>query len=333
MQRRDDVERGRSAGEDALLTGEATGHRAGFGLVDRARLVVDGALQMRRDKSRRNALHAVRSAVARREHRRRRGLERDDARVTARSLECPRDTRQHPRRANRAAERVQRAAGLLRQLAADAHVAGNGVLVVELIGPERAGLLHQAMHLGPHAIEERRRDAAAVARDDDQVAAEGAHRVELLFRKGVGRHRNESIAFHGAHERKRRPGAASREFDHSHARFQRAARLGPFDHRERHSIFVGPCRVVVLELDHDVGAAGLDDAAQADERRVADRVQNRFLDPHLTHLTHLTHSPLLRSASAAMNPNAVHAFPARTRSNTSRAFFASPFTRYQFPTP
>src|SRR5258708_1059983 len=79
-----------------------------------------------------------------------------------------------PRRADRAAERVQGAAGLFHQLAADAHVAGNGVLVVELIGPERAGLLQQAVHLLSHAIEERRRDAAAVARDDDEVAAEGA---------------------------------------------------------------------------------------------------------------------------------------------------------------
>jgi hypothetical protein len=109
---------------------------------------------------------------------------------------------------------------------------------------------------------------------DVQIGAEGAHGVELLFRERIRRDRREAIPLHRAHQRQRRAGAPSGEFDDAHAGTKGAAGFGPFDHRERHAVLVRAGRVVVLQLHHNLGAAGLDDVSQAHHGRRADRVQN-----------------------------------------------------------
>ena len=200
------------------------------------------------------------------------------------ALQRRRDAGDHPAGADRAAERVDPAAGLLDQLAADSHVALKRILVVELIGPERVALGQHPLDLGAHRVEQRRRDLPAVARHDEQVGAEGPHRVELLLRESIGRHRRESVALHGADQRQRRTGAAAGELDDAHAGTQGAAGFGAFDHRQRHAVFVRAGRVVVLEFDEHVGAARRDQARQADERRAADRVQDGFGNRRHDHL-------------------------------------------------
>ena len=82
----------------------------------------------------------MRAAAPFRHRRRLRRLERDDAGVAAALAQRARHAAQHAAGADRAAERVDAAAGLLQQLAADAGVAVDRVLVVELIGPERVRL-------------------------------------------------------------------------------------------------------------------------------------------------------------------------------------------------
>ena len=53
-----------------------------------------------------------------------------------------------------------------------------------------------------------------------------------------------------------------------------AARLGALDHRQRHAVLVRASRVVRLELDPHLGHPGLDEARHADDRGVADGIED-----------------------------------------------------------
>ena len=99
---------------------------------------------------------------------------------------------QHPAGADRAAERVDPAAGLLDQLAADPHVAANRVGVVELIGPERVALGEHPLDLGAHPSNSGGVIFPPSLGDDEQIGAEGAHGIELLLRERIGRHQRRS---------------------------------------------------------------------------------------------------------------------------------------------
>ena len=81
------------------------------------------------------------------------------------------------------------------------------------------------------------------------------------------------VALDRAHHGQRRSRAAAGVFDDAHAFAQRAAPLGAFDHRQRHSIFIGAGRIEVFELDVDVRGVGRNDLAQPQDRRVADGVR------------------------------------------------------------
>src|SRR5206468_1458092 len=76
--------------------------------------------------------------------------------------------------------------------------------------------------------------------------------------------------FHRADQRERRAGAAAGVLDDTHAWTQRATAFGAFYHRQRHTVLVGTGRVVGLQLDNDVRATGVDDAAKPDYGCVAD---------------------------------------------------------------
>ena len=52
------------------------------------------------------------------------------------------------------------------------------------------------------------------------------------------------------------------------------ARLGAFDHRERHAILVGTGRVDGFQLDEHVGVAGRHDLSQTHDGRSANRLQH-----------------------------------------------------------
>src|SRR5258708_4705406 len=62
----------------------------------------------------------------------------------------------------------------------------------------------------------------------------------------------------------------SRKLHTEHACFQRAARLGAFDHREPHPVLVRTGRVVVFQFHDHVGAGRRCEALQAHDRRTAD---------------------------------------------------------------
>src|SRR2546430_6747504 len=56
-----------------------------------------------------------------------------------------------------------------------------------------------------------------------------------LFRSG---HDATAVALHRAYECQRNAGAAAGVLDHGHRGFERAAPLGPLDHRQRHPVLV-----------------------------------------------------------------------------------------------
>ena len=127
---------------------EPARHRPRLLLVDGACLVVVVPREMRRHEPGCGALDAMRAAAAGRQHRRSRGLERDDPGAAATGLQRTRHADQHARGADGAAEDVDRP-DLLQQLDADLAVAVQRIGVVELIGPERARLLLQRRDTRP----------------------------------------------------------------------------------------------------------------------------------------------------------------------------------------
>src|SRR5258706_4928776 len=74
LQRRDNIESRGNAGKDSFLAREAAGHHARFGLADGTRFVVNAGGEMRRHEADSHPFHAMRSAAAGGEVRRRVGL-------------------------------------------------------------------------------------------------------------------------------------------------------------------------------------------------------------------------------------------------------------------
>lgn len=68
--------------------------------------------------------------------------------------------------------------------------------------------------------------------------------------------------------------AAAGVFDDPHAVAEGAALFRALDHRERHSILIGPGRVEVFELDDDVSRPWGDHTMQTRQRRVANGVKD-----------------------------------------------------------
>ena len=161
--------------------GEPSRHRTRLLFVDRPRFVVRLVQHVRHDAAGTNALDAVRAAPSFGHRRRCCGLERHDSRAAAAFAQRARHAAQHAAGPHRAAVRVEPAAGLLEQLAADAGVAVERVGVVKLIGPERVRLGRQLRDRFLEALEERGRHLAAVARHHPQLRAERAHRLQLFL--------------------------------------------------------------------------------------------------------------------------------------------------------
>jgi EmrB/QacA subfamily drug resistance transporter len=189
-----DVQSTGGADEHALLPRQPARHGARILLVHRPGLVVGTILHVRRNVSRGDPLDAMCPSVPGRHRGRRAGLERHDASAAARLAQRQGHPPQHPTRSDRPAERIDPSTGLLDQLSPDAHVPGDGVLVVELVRPERIGLARQLGDRGAEPIEERGRDLAALTGRDPQLGAKCFHRQQFLLREGVGRQRHEGVA-------------------------------------------------------------------------------------------------------------------------------------------
>ena len=151
--------------------------------------------------------------------------------------------------------------------------------VVELVGPEGAGLPGDLPCRRDHVSRQRGVHAAAGARDDRQLGAERRHVTAFLDAERVGCHEAEGIAARRADESERNAGAAAGVFDDATAWFQASGSLCGLDHGERHAVLHAPGRVGAFELDQEARAAVRDEAPERHERRAADALQDGRIDP------------------------------------------------------
>ena len=155
-------------------------------------------------------------------------------------------------------------------------MAGDDVRVVELVGRVVAGLRGELGGAVDHVLDVLRSHLgrALDRRDDVHVGAEGAHQLDPLLGEAVRDHDQRAVALRAADERERRPGAAARVLDHRRLRPDQPVALRALDHRERHPVLHRARRVQVLELHPELRAVLRRQAAQADERRAADRAED-----------------------------------------------------------
>src|ERR1019366_5058434 len=198
-------------------------------------------------------------------------LRADDAHLRLLLLQEARDAGDRPRRSHRAHEVRDAAARIApdlraRGLVVDARVVGVGELVED---PALAFLLHL---LGEVA---RVLDAGR-ARRQDQLGAEGLHRLSPLDAQVLRHDEKHAVAADRRSHRQRDAGVARSRFDERIARLDRAAFLGAADHAQGRPILDRAGRVVALELAENDIAARLvlapRQAYETDHRRVADRV-------------------------------------------------------------
>ncbi len=169
---------------------------------------------------------------------------------------------------------VDPAAGLFPDLLAQKAIGCKLVGIVELIGPESAGLFLDQPGRRDHVAGQFPGHAAALAGHDLELRAQDAHVVELLAREGVGRDDMKRVALHRTDQRERYAGAAAGIFDHAAAGRQPPIRLGRLDHGERHAVLHAAGRVLVLKFQQDAAAAGRPDTHQRQQGGMADAVED-----------------------------------------------------------
>ena len=146
--------------------------------------------------------------------------------------------------------------------------------VVELVGPDRAHLLGQAaaeMHVVAGV-------GIGLGRNEAQVGADHAEEVDLLPTLGLGHHDHGAIAARIGHQRDADAGIARRALDDRAAGLEQAAGFGIEDDAEPCAVLHRAAGVHELGLAQDLAAGGLAGAAQADQRRVADRALEAIHD-------------------------------------------------------
>src|SRR5271167_27462 len=260
---------------------------------------------MRRPESCRNPLDAVRPAFPRGKHRRTCRLKRHNARPASSFLQRARHTHNHSSGTHAAAKRCQVIPSLFHEFPANSHVSANRVLIIKLVCIKRPRFLRQFFRAPLHPLIKLRRELAVLRRKYLQVPAKKPHRTQLLVRKSVRRNRCKPISLDCAHHRQRRPGTSSRPFHHPHPRTQLAARLRPFNHRQRHPIFVRPGRIVVLQLHQNFRHPRRHNLPQPHHRRIPNRLQNRI--PHLVFPRHSPSPPSLCSSTLISPATLSHA--------------------------
>ena len=169
------------------------------------------------------------------------------------------------------------AAGLTPELRAGAQVVRLGVGHVRvLVGLEGAGdLLGQAVG---DAVVGLRRVRAHVGGRDDDLGAVGAQEVDLLLRHLVRHDRDHAVALQARGDREAGAGVAGGRLDDRAAGLQPPVSLGGLDEPHRDAVLDRAARIEVLELGDQLRLDAGADAAEAHQRRVADRVEDRILD-------------------------------------------------------
>src|SRR5258708_24085835 len=131
----------------------------------------------------------------------------------------------------------------------------------------------QALSCFAHALGGVARELhAAFLRREDELRAEGGHRLPPLDRQVLGHHQHHAIAAHRGDHREGDAGVAAGRLDQSRTRADQPALLRSDDHRKRRAVLHRARRVVALELrQHHVGGLPRN-ALQAHERRIADEL-------------------------------------------------------------
>jgi hypothetical protein len=224
-----------------------------------------------------------------------------------------RDPHQRAGRAEPLAERGHSPSGLLPDLAAEAlTMVGDDVRVVELVGGVVAGPFGELGGSGNHVVDVPGGDlrSALDRRHDLELRAERAHQLEPLLSEAVGDHDQGAIALRATHERECGTGAPARVLDDGVAGRDQSVSFGALDHRERHPVLHRPRRIAVLELQPHLGAVRGHTVAQADERRVSDRLEDRLHAWMIAYrATPLRPSPRAVPPEARLGPGS----PARSR--------------------
>ena len=171
------------------------------------------------------------------------------------------------------------AGGLLPELGTRRAVVGLGIRrVVILVHQHRAGALlgdaarHRVVGLG--------RVGRHRGRTQHDLGPEGLEQAHLLQRHLVGHAEHRSIAAHGRHHREPHAGVARGALDDRAAPLEPAVALRSLHHGESDAVLHAAAGIEVLELGQDRRGAVARHFSQPNERRVADRLQHRFVVAH-----------------------------------------------------
>ena len=198
------------------------------------------------------------------------------------SLQVAADAGDRPAGADAGDEVGDPARGLAPDLRAGGVVVGLRVgRVAVLVGLEGAGdLLGQAVG---DAVVGLRGLGVDVGRRDHDLGAQRAQQVDLLARHLVGHDRDDAVALQPGGDREAGAGVAGGRLDDRPAGAEAAVALGGVDQVDRDPVLDRAAGVEQLELGDELRRQAGADAAEPDERRVADRVEDRVPDVGVGH--------------------------------------------------
>ena len=202
------------------------------------------------------------------------GVGADDDELGFLLLEIAANAGDRPARADGDDERVEVVAHLLPDLGPGRVVVRVRVRLVRvLVGLVRAGdLLGQPVGHGVVALRRVRVDGRGA---DDDLGAERPQQGDLLRRHLVGDDADELVALDRGGEREPDAGVPGGRLDDRAPRLELAFRLCGLDHAQPDPVLVRPAGRHVLELREQRAAELGPDVLQANDRRLADEVEQR----------------------------------------------------------
>ena len=208
------------------------------------------------------------------------GVGTDDEHVGVLLLEVARSAGDRPARPDGDDERVDLAPGLLPDLRTGGLVVRPGVELVRVL----VGLVRTRDLLGEpvgHRVVALRRLWRDRVRADDDLGSVRPQQRDLLLAHLVGHDEDAAVALQRGGDREAGAGVAGGGLDDRAARFQLSLPLGSLDHRDPDPVLHGPAGVEVLELGDDGARVLGNQPLEADERGVADEVEDgRILARH-----------------------------------------------------
>jgi hypothetical protein len=133
--------------------------------------------------------------------------------------------------------------------------------------------------LGSHRLRAPHRAVAAfLARSEDQFSTEHLQHLSALDRNTVRHENRDRVTLHLRNRRQRNAGVARRRFNDALARLKRSVLLGLLDHLLGDAILNRAERVLAFELGDDAHFRVRREAADIDQRRIADQVEHTVVD-------------------------------------------------------